>query len=95
MESTGIVTVVDCAGYNDVYNTWESVPGFGNDVEFSGLNNDYYGPVLVAVSGGSVDDIKVSGLSTRLVSGIFRLGAGQSMSVSYDGDSPHVVMIGQ
>jgi hypothetical protein len=91
--------IVNNAGYNpvgDIPNPWPAIGGdLTNDVA-AGSQNPLSGtvytvrhsPKTIVVTGGDLSQITINGVDTGLIAGVFKLGIGETIAVTYDTQIP-------
>jgi hypothetical protein len=94
LHGTGSI-VINNAGYNPVGNIpdpWPSSGGeLGNDITAGSPNpqsGTFYtvrhSPKTIVVTDGDVSQININGVDTGLTAGVFKLGIGETIAVTYD-----------
>jgi hypothetical protein len=94
LHGTGSVTINN-AGYNPVGNIpdpWPASGGeLGNDITAGSPNPQRgtvytvrHSPKTIVVTDGDVSQITINGVDTGLTAGVFKLGIGESIAVTYD-----------
>jgi hypothetical protein len=87
--------VINNAGYNPVGNIPDPWPASGGDLtnEVSGGSPNpqsgtvytvRHSPKTIVVTGGDLSQISINGVDTGLTAGVFKLGIGETIVVTYD-----------
>jgi hypothetical protein len=99
LSGTGSV-VINNAGYNPVGTIPDPWPASGGDLTndiTAGNPNPQSGtvytvrhsPKTIVVTGGEVSQININGMDTDLTAGVFKLGIGETIAVTYDTEIPN------
>ena len=48
-----------------------------------------HSPKTIVVTGGDVSQININGMDTDLTAGVFKLGIGETIAVTYDAEIPN------